>query len=348
MGPRILGLNKYNPSERSCSFDDSHDPCVPAQMWFQRDPNGCILFIVFYTEACRWHRCLGCNLPSKMSSKHIGYRELMAQVDYVFEDEEVQNSREKIKKVIVSNNGSVLDHVTFSSTALMYLLAKLNLNLPNLQVLSLETRPEFVEPVVLEFISRALREGMTPTNLEVAIGIEVMDPYIRNDIFHKGLKFQTIEDFARMISRYGYALKGYFMQKPVPGMTDKDAIHDIQQAIAYMDRIAEIYNIPVNLHLNPTYVSSGTVLEQAFLSGEYTPPRLIDVGRAVLSGKYTRISIFIGLNDEGLAVSGGSFVRPGDEDILKALEEFNVSQDYENLEDAVRRNDESRRIHACA
>ena len=44
-----------------------------------------------------------------------------------------------MRKIIVSNNGSVLDEVTFSSTALIYLMAKLNLHLPNLAVLTLET-----------------------------------------------------------------------------------------------------------------------------------------------------------------------------------------------------------------
>ncbi|MCK4342848.1 MAG: hypothetical protein KAY37_14115 [Phycisphaerae bacterium] len=33
----------------------------------------------------------------------------------------------------------------------------------------------------------------------------------------------------------------------------------------------------------------------------------------MLHGKGKSISIFVGLNDEGLAVAGGSFFRPGDE-----------------------------------
>ena len=48
----------------------------------------------------------------------------------------------EIRKVIVSNNGSVLDQETFSSTALMYLLARLNQFLPRMEILSMETRPE--------------------------------------------------------------------------------------------------------------------------------------------------------------------------------------------------------------
>ena len=139
-------------------------------MWFQESNEGTILFVVFYTQACRWSRCLGCNLPSRMSSEHISFRHIMAQVDYVFREPEVVMRRDEITKVIISNNGSILDEATFSSTALMYLLAHLNLNLPRLAVLRVETRPEYVDVAELEFLSRALSESETQTHLEIAVG----------------------------------------------------------------------------------------------------------------------------------------------------------------------------------
>lgn len=49
------------------------------------------------------------------------------------------------RKVIVSNNGSVLDEATFPSSALIYLIARLNLHFPNLTVLCLETGVEYVD-----------------------------------------------------------------------------------------------------------------------------------------------------------------------------------------------------------
>jgi radical SAM enzyme (TIGR01210 family) len=328
MGHRVLTMHRYNPLDSSCSYDNTHDPTVPAQMWFQQSTEGDILFVVFYSQACRWHRCLGCNLPSKMSSHHIGYKELMAQVDHVFADPEVMDRRQKISKVIVSNNGSVLDQETFSSTALMYLLAKLNLNFSNLSVLTLETRPEYVEPVVLEFINRALSEGDTPTNLEIAIGFEAFDTHIRNSIFHKGLRFDAFEKFVKKISPYHHHLKCYFMQKPVPRMTDEEAVEDIRAAIGYLDSVSSEYKLNVNLHLNPTYVAKGTALEEAFRNKKYTPPHLFDVARAVAHGEGKHLSIYVGLSDEGLAVEGGSFIRPGDEQLLSLLERFNQTQDY--------------------
>ena len=326
-------LRGSSEAHKSYTFDDDHDPSLPAQMWFQRSQEGGILFVVFYSQACRWSRCLGCNLPSKMSSKHVPYKALMAQIDHVVADARVTEARQSIRKVIVSNNGSIFDQATFSSTALMYLLAQLNLSFPNLSVLSIETRPEYVDLAELEFISRALAEGDTPTQLEIAIGFEAFDDHIRNDLFYKGLTLEAFERFVRNLAPYRYRLKCYFMQKLIPEMTDAEAVTDIRNAIDYLDHIASRYAIDINMHLNPTYVAAGTMLENAFRKKDYAPPRLHDVAQAVRHANGKRLSAFIGLSDEGLAVDGGSFIRPGDEPLVTALEQFNCTQDYDILDE---------------
>ena len=78
---------------KTYQFDEAHDPSRPAQMWFQESEEGEILFLVFYSQACPWSQCLGCNLPSKMSKSHVPFRELMAHVDYVFRDTDVTDAR---------------------------------------------------------------------------------------------------------------------------------------------------------------------------------------------------------------------------------------------------------------
>lgn len=315
------------------AFDEAHDPRRPVQYWFQESTEGRIFFIVFYSQACRWSRCLGCNLPARMSRKHIGFRDLMAQVDFLFQEAEVRREGPYIRKVIVSNNGSVLDEATFSSTALIYLIAKLNLHLPRLEALSLETRIEYVDIEELEFIGRALAEGDASPHLELAVGFEAFDEHVRNAIFQKGLPLHRFEELCRVLSRYGFRLKCYFMQKPVPQMTDAEAVRDIHDAIDYLSQLADQTGTVINLHLNPTYVAFGTPLESSFLGGEYEPPRLLDVARAALRAEDKPITLFLGLSDEGLACEGGSFLRPGETLILEALEHFNRTQDFRLLKD---------------
>lgn len=309
-------------------FDTAHPPDRPADLWFQESDEGPILFIVFYSLACRWSRCLGCNLPSKMSPTHIDFKQLMAQVDQVFARPAVRERFPFLRKVIVSNNGSVLDEGTFSSTALVYLVARLNQHLPNLAVLSLESRVEYVDEAELEFIARALAEGETPTTLEVAIGFEAFDERIRNAVFDKGLTLEQFDRLCAMLAKHRFQLKCYFMQKLVPGMSDAEGVADIQRAIDYLDDRARHHGLKINLHLNPTYVARGTRLEEHFRQGQYTPPTLADVCRAAAHGEGKRISIYLGLSDEGLACEGGSFLRPGDQPLVARMEAFNRSQDY--------------------
>jgi radical SAM enzyme (TIGR01210 family) len=321
-------LQGTRAAEKHHAFDDAHDPNRPAEVWFQESDEGPILFVVFFSQACRWSRCLGCNLPARMSSRHVPFSALMAQVDYLFQQPDILQRAPTLRKVIVSNNGSVLDEVTFSSTALVYLVAKLNLHLPSLAVVALETRIEYVDLPELEFLARALREGQTPTELELAIGFEAFDDHIRNEVFHKGLQLRHVDELCGTLARYGFRLKCYFMQKPVPGMSDAEAVEDIHRAIDYLADLARRHGTRINLHLNPTYVAFGTELERSFRRGEYSPPRLKDVARAALHAEGKPISLFVGLSDEHLACSGGSFVRKGDEPLLALLETFNRSQDF--------------------
>ena len=78
--------------------------------------------------------------------------------------------------------------------------------------------------------------------------------------------------------------------------------------------------VHINMHLNPTYVAGSTPIEAAFKQGKYEPPYLRDVAEAALRAQNSGLSIFLGLSDEGLAVPGGSFLRPGEEKLIEQLE----------------------------
>ena len=86
----------------------------------------------------------------------------------------------------------------------MYLMAKANICLYNLAVLTMETRPEYVDFAELEFLSRGLKEGKTPTELELAIGFEAYDETIRNESFKKGLSFEVFENFISKLTSYNF------------------------------------------------------------------------------------------------------------------------------------------------
>ncbi len=333
--PREQILKHSKMAEKFFEFEEHADVTQPAQWWFQHSEEGLVLFCVFYTLACRWNLCVGCNLPSKSSIENVTYGDIIAQIDHLFERPEIAREKDNIHKLIISNNGSVLDQVTFPSTALMYLLARINTTFNNLTVLSIETRVEYVEWEELEFIARALKEREKPAILELAIGFEVFDERIRNRDFKKGLSLSSVEKLAKMVGRHGYSLKCYFMLKPVEALSGERGIDDIRLGIEWLHGLTEKYNTDINIHLNPTYVAYGTDLEKQFRAGEYTPPHIVDAARAALYAKDTNVSVFLGLYDEGLAVPGGSFVREGDAAIIEKLETFNQNQDFAILEEVI-------------
>ena len=118
------------------------------------------------------------------------------------------------------------------------------------------------------------------------------------------------------------------MLKPVPNLSEEQAIIDVVNGINYLDKIVNKFNIDINMHLNPTYVAYGTLLEKEFNKGNYIPPALESVRKAILAAEGKKVSIYIGLYDEGLAVKGGSFIRKGDENLIKKLNQFNTTQDF--------------------
>ncbi|MBI2266635.1 MAG: hypothetical protein HYU64_15970 [Armatimonadetes bacterium] len=324
-------VRNLGKSEKFYSFNDDKDPDTLTDHFFQHTHEGLTSFVIFYTLACRYGRCLGCNLPSLQSSKPVGLRSLIRQMDTLFEKYYTPDIRSKLYQIIVSNNGSVLDEVTFPSTALVYLVAQANLHLPGLRLLTLETRVEYVDMIELEFLSRALKEGEVATDLEIAVGFEAFDEHIRNKYFRKSLTKKSFKKMVLRLAHYGFRLKCYFMLKPVPGLTDEEAVADVISAVHYLSSLADYYGISINIHLNPTFVARGTPLETAFKQGDYTPPHLADVLEVVKAGRGKNLTIFVGLNDEGLAVPGGSFRRPGDESLIALLDEFNRTQNYDSL-----------------
>lgn len=314
-------------------FLEAHNPRLPSDYWFQYPPEGLTLFLVLYTRACRWARCLGCNLSSRESQFDVPFYDIMKQIDHIFDFVLSREQKENLRKIILSNNGSVLDESTFSTTALIYFTAKMNMNCPNISVLTLETRPEYVDMAELEVLHRALQEGKTPTSLELAVGFEAYDDKIRNEVFNKGLSMETFESMVEKTARYGFKLKTYFMLKPVPGMSEEAAIEDIVNGINYLDTISRQYNIEINMHLNPTFVARGTVLETEYRKGNYKPPKLESVQKVALAAQRKQISLYIGLSDEGLAVPGGSFRGEGDEELLEKLQNFNQTGDFSILKE---------------
>lgn len=315
-------------ANKSYKFMPPPHPGLPADYWSFKTPLGPGLFLVLYTLGCRYGKCTACNLPSKVSQYHVPFDRICQQIKYMFEFRLSPKEREELTQIVLSNNGSVLDQETFSSNALMYFFIKVNSYCPNVRLVTMESRPEYVEVNELAFIARGLEEGDTKTELEIAIGFEAFDNNIRNKVFKKGLTLRAFEDMVKKLAQFNFRLRTYFMLKPVSGMSEEEAIADIIAGVDYIDQIARDEDIRITVHLNPTYVGEGTPLAEDFFAGKYEPPQLTSVVPIIEHCRGKLLSLYIGLNDEELSIEGGSPLRPGDEDLLEVLREFNETGNY--------------------
>lgn len=328
--------------DKTYTFDDQRTLREPVTYFFQESYEGVILFIVFRTPPCRHSKCTFCPLPQTGTLRTVSFWHYGEQIEAVFRDPMVKARLHEIRKVIVSNQGSILDEETFPTLALMHFVYLCQRDIRGFICLSLETRPEYVDRLELDALFRAMCEVDHRISIELAIGYEAHDDHVRNGLLKKGLVLNgrgmhTLESLARKCAERQFRLKCYFMLKPWPTFTDETAVEDVRQGIDFLNALAGEYGGKISMHLNPTFVGKGTALVTPFLQGEFVPPRLVDVARAALHAEGKRVPIFLGLNDEDMAVPGGSFLRRGDEPVVELLERFNRTQDFELLRAVVRR-----------
>lgn len=322
-------FNQYETIKENNHYDfnNSGNKTLPVMHWFQESPEGRVLFLVFYTQKCKWNRCTGCNLPSQSSEDFIEFGDIKKQIDYVFThlvNYEITQGR-SIDKIIVSNNGSVFDENTFPNSSLMYFLLKINETLPKLKKLTLETRPEFVELSELEVVRNIINETGN-TEVEIAIGFEVFDDHIRNQDFKKGLSLRHFENFVEKLAQNKFSLKTYFMLKPVVGMTDEFALQDILNAVGLLKTMEERYDIEISMHLNPTYGAFGTPLETAYNEKKWFPPTFDAISQIIEEAYNSSIELYVGLYDEGLAVEGSNWTYHTSKKDIDRVIQFNKTQ----------------------
>ncbi len=296
----------------------------PIQYWTDNMIGGKVAFIVYFSPPCTFRQCLGCALPDLSSESVIRPYDLIEQTDYVFHRAISEEELSDIRTLVISNNGSVLDEPTFPQSVLLHAVQVALAKMPRLHTVSLETRAEFISPTKLEAVANAIRlSGREDVSFEISLGVEIFDEKLRNRIMKKGLSNRAMVTAVEQIGTARGKLRCYFMYKGVPGMSDLEAFADLKQAIGFFDELSVEFNTPVLLHVNPTYAAVGTDLELALKSGRFTPPDLNLLVGSLKQLSTGRVKLHFGLNDEGLAVEGGSFQNAANESAIAELQYYN-------------------------
>lgn len=280
------------------------------------------LVISLFTRKCQF-QCSFCDLPLRSAEYDVPAQDVIKQIHWVFD--QYEDEIETFRQLSVGNEGSILDSKRMLVEAMDYLLERARNEIFNLEVLSLETRPEYIKEKILEEIVRKTNAK----TVDVTVGFETQDDILRNDVLKKQIRKDYFERKVKLLGNMGIRLTSYVMLKPSPLMTEKQGISEAIATIDYLYALCHQAGTDLVIYLNPTYIARGSPLAQAMGKIGYKPPKIQSVMNVILHAYRIGVPIYTGLWSENLADEGGDYTAQEDYDknFRRAIKNFNKTQD---------------------
>lgn len=268
--------------------------------------------VILRTRGCRWALTGGCTFCGYVNDsfiRKIEPHELVEQMRNALRE----HQGEPVLKIYTS--GSFLDPYEVPEDAQRAIVALVPESVKKLNVEAQAV--DVTEPRVA-----ALRAAIPPgTKLEIGVGLESASKDVARFSVNKEF---FLEDFIRAseaAKAHGASLKCYTMVKP-PFLTEEEAIEDCVATA----RLAGPHASTVSF--NPMNVQKNTLVEDLWKRGQYRPPWLWSVVEALKRGKdacpqtVMKSDPVAGGKNRGAHNCGAC-----DENVMKAIAAFNVSQD---------------------
>ncbi len=214
-----------------------------------------------------------------------------------------------IEYLKIFTSGSFLDKREIKAETIKRIVEEINKR--KIRRVQIESRPEFVTEENLEIFKDLKAE------LEIGIGLETADDFIRNEIINKGFSFKDFLNAVNMCREHGIKVKAYLLLKP-PFLTEKEAIEDVKNSIKKIEKIVD------RVSVNPMNVQKGTLVEVLWKKGEYRPPWLWSVVEVL---KMETKAFLMSKPTAGGLIRGAHNCFKCDREVLRAIEKFNLTQD---------------------
>ncbi|MBI4406104.1 MAG: ACT domain-containing protein [Deltaproteobacteria bacterium] len=293
------------------------------------------LMIVLRTNGCYFDKgdsgCTICNYKQHAIDPRryrVNADNLSAQLDLA-----LQNVDEKIEQIDLLTLGNYLNQSEVPLAFWKESMARLS-KLPRLKRVVIESRTKFIQESNIEIVRSALRADIT---LEVSIGVESSNDYIRNEIIKKKLAWKELEKAVDRLAAFRdrkVVFQAYLLIKP-QRLTEREAIEDVVQSAVDVAIMAQKKRIFTRIAFEPVFVTHDTELEKEFLAGRYHPVKLwsiVEIIKRVYEHPAVKrnpfvTSIFVGMSDENLS-SGrkASSCSHCEAMLLRAIEAFNSTQ----------------------
>ncbi len=263
------------------------------------------LTVILRSKGCRWKRCLMCGYK-KDTSEDVTFEDLKRQFEFSLK----KLGDARVVKIFTS--GSFLDSNEIPPEFRRFVYEKL---MGRIDKLIVESRPEFVSDETAKELSEQ------DFIVEVGIGLETADDFVREVCITKGFRFEDFVRAAKVLKSHGIRVKAYLLLKP-PFLSEGEAIRDVLNSIKAVRGLADVVSI------NPTNVQSGTYLERLWLRGLYRPPWLWSAVEVLKKAKMEAICDPVAYGKS----RGPHNCGRCDREVAKAIKEFSLTQDESSFE----------------
>jgi len=172
------------------------------------------------------------------------------------------------------SDGSFLNDAEFDTRSRAAVLECVP-RLPYVRRLLIESVPAHVSagPNVLTTILRTLRPDQ---DLEIGIGLETADDFIRKACINKGFLWDEFEGAVATIAglpdrdRRRCAIVAYLLVKPAL-LSSAEAVDDVVATLERLEQIARAYRVKIVPKLEPAAISDGTMLSLLYAGGPTAP-----------------------------------------------------------------------------
>ena len=192
----------------------------------------------------------------------VSSTQLITQFDYAYKDklnEIKQDPNNYILKIF--NSGSFLDEKEIPNEVRTYIYGKVS-NEDKIKEITVESRLEYITSEKLEEI----RSFFNKKYFEVAIGLESVNNYIRNNYINKRVSFKDFKNVLKRCKEHDIGVKVYLLFKP-PFLNEQAAIDDCSYSIK------ELIKLGLNsISINPMNIQRGTLVEYLWFQHRYRPP----------------------------------------------------------------------------
>jgi radical SAM enzyme (TIGR01210 family) len=261
---------KQNALKRKKNFRDEQ-LTRPISFWTKkdrlRDKIGKEFTIILRSKGCSWALskhggCSMCGYYIDAVNKNISSSQLISQFDYAFNDKIGEIEKDSYNYSLkLFNSGSFLDENEIAKEVRNHIYNKIS-NVDKIEEVVIESRLEYITTEKLAEIKEILNKKY----LEIAIGLESVDDYIRNNFINKGILFRDFQSTVNKCKENGIGVKVYLLFKP-PFLNEQAAIDDCSYSIK------ELIDLGVNsISINPTNIQKGTLVEYLWFQNRYRPP----------------------------------------------------------------------------